>query len=441
MLKRKSFFVAFLITIAAGCFAQSNSPYSRYGFGDVMPNTNVVNRAMGGVAIADTDFVHINFNNPASFSNFLVGKDPKSKKINFGRVILDAGINLENRTIREPNRADKFTSSDLFFSYLHVGVPLRKNWGLAFGLRPLTRISYLMNSVSYIPSGDSILSENAGNGGVYLPTIGTGFAIKNLSLGVNLGYIFGRMESSVSKGVLNDTSFFYDALYKTETSFGKIYVDAGLQYKIPMKGDRYLTLGAAGNLKKTMKANREVTNGTFINDPNGPLVDTLYKVSETGEVIYPANYTFGFMTGRSGKDGLAARWQAGMDVVMTGWDEFRNFGRQDQVQSTTQIRIGGSFKPKTSRSYGSLITYRAGFHTGEDYVTAGGNLKAWGGSLGLGLPLINRNRLAQGQATTVNVALEYNQRGNNSNILKENIFRLSVGLNFSDIWFSKRKYD
>jgi hypothetical protein len=41
----------------------------------------------------------------------------------------------------------------------------------------------------------------------------------------------------------------------------------------------------------------------------------------------------------------------------------------------------------------------------------------------------------------LNLALEYERRGNNENVLKENVFRISVGLNFSDLWFSKRKYE
>jgi len=53
--------------------------------------------------------------------------------------------------------------------------------------------------------------------------------------------------------------------------------------------------------------------------------------------------------------------------------------------------------------------------------------------------LANYSRLS-GQFTTINIALEYIKRGNNSNIVKENLFRVSVGLNLSDLWFGKRKY-
>ncbi len=51
-------------------FAQAqneNSPYSRYGLGDYVPQQNILNRGMGGVSAAYYDFNTINFINPASY--------------------------------------------------------------------------------------------------------------------------------------------------------------------------------------------------------------------------------------------------------------------------------------------------------------------------------------------------------------------------------------
>ena len=31
-------------------FSQDNSPYSRYGIGDIVPSTNINSRAMGGIS-------------------------------------------------------------------------------------------------------------------------------------------------------------------------------------------------------------------------------------------------------------------------------------------------------------------------------------------------------------------------------------------------------
>jgi len=87
------------------------------------------------------------------------------------------------------------------------------------------------------------------------------------------------------------------------------------------------------------------------------------------------------------------------------------------------------------------VAYRAGFSFGPDYVNMQEELPRLGVSVGLGLPLANYNRLSPDQFSIINVALEYNKRGNNDNLLKENLFRVSVGLSFSDLWFRKRKYE
>ena len=86
------------------------------------------------------------------------------------------------------------------------------------------------------------------------------------------------------------------------------------------------------------------------------------------------------------------------------------------------------------------MAYRAGFFTGPDYIKVGKELKQWGASFGLGLPL-GVSRQAPTQATIVNVAFEYIKRGNDDNILKESLFRFSLGFSLSDLWFIKRKYD
>ena len=93
--------VLFLTTVEP-VFAQDNSPYSRYGIGDLVPSTPINNRGMGGISAGYTDFLSVNFSNPASFSSFQAVLEQKSKKLISGRAILDFGLNFENRTLREP---------------------------------------------------------------------------------------------------------------------------------------------------------------------------------------------------------------------------------------------------------------------------------------------------------------------------------------------------
>ena len=60
---------AFLLLGVHKTQAQENSPYSRYGLGDLIPQQNILNRAMGGISTAYADYSTVNFANPASYAN------------------------------------------------------------------------------------------------------------------------------------------------------------------------------------------------------------------------------------------------------------------------------------------------------------------------------------------------------------------------------------
>jgi hypothetical protein len=68
------------------------------------------------------------------------------------------------------------------------------------------------------------------------------------------------------------------------------------------------------------------------------------------------------------------------------------------------------------------------------------DLPTFGASFGVALP-IRSSRLALNQFNALNLSFEYLKRGNNDNVLKENLFRFSVGFNFTDLWFIKKKYE
>ena len=82
------FFLTILVLIFIAfspVFSQDNSPYSRYGIGDLVPQANIISRSMGGISAGYTDFLSINFNNPASYSSFQAVKEAKIKKISLGK--------------------------------------------------------------------------------------------------------------------------------------------------------------------------------------------------------------------------------------------------------------------------------------------------------------------------------------------------------------------
>jgi hypothetical protein len=437
-------FALFLISFFAITYAsaQENSPYSRYGLGNTLPSTNVVNRAMGGVAVAYTDHLSVNFSNPASYARFQAISEERSKRLASGRVLFDVGINIESKTLQEPNNPLKFSSTGGSFSHLQLGVPLRKGWGLSFGLRQLNRIGYKVGERGAIYNGgtgafiDSGYTEYRGNGGTFLPNIGTGFAIKNLTLGVTAGYLFGRREFSTTRTIFDSVEM-KPAFYDTDASYGGMFVTGGAQYRLKLTSKTALALGISGNLQHNLKASRDVVRVAIDNNGN----DTVFQQKGmSGNVTYPASYTAGFVLERVLSSN--GSFMVGTDFIQNKWSQYRYFDAADSVQDNWQLRIGTQLRPeaKPGSGYFRNVTYRAGFFFGPDYIRVGRDLPVYGLSFGMGLPMAV-SRMSPGQYTIINVALEFERRGNNENVLKENVFRFSLGLNFSDLWFSKRKYD
>ena len=432
-------------------YAQENSPYSRYGLGDIAPSTNIVNRGMGGLSAAYADPFSINFTNPASYSQFLSYIEEKTKKAVSGRVLFDVGINYTSHTLREGNSPEKFTSSDILFSYLQVGVPVKKNWGLNFGLRQVTKIYYKINHFErlYDPitgsNIDSAVTNYNGDGGAFLGSLGTGVAIRNFSIGFNFGYLFGKKQFGTKRVFANDTVAYNPSIYNNQASFGDIYGNAGIQYKINVSQKLLLRLGAYGNLKHNINAQDDILRMTYVSTPSGDVqLDSVYaEKGVKGKIVYPSGYGLGFVIEKKPdlQNNKYGNWLVGVDFVQNNWSEYRFYGSPDSVQDAWQFRVGGQIRPEPKKNYFSNVTYRAGIFIGQDYVHVVDKLPLLGLSFGMGLPLPNYNSLARAQASVLNLTFEYVKRGNNQNLLKDNIFRISAGLSFSDLWFNKRKYE
>jgi hypothetical protein len=428
--------------------AQSNSPYSRYGLGDLVPQSNITTRGMGGISAAYADRFSINFNNPASYAWFEAPREANSKKLQYGRVVLDAGLSVENRTLIAPNTVRNFSSADPYFNYIQVGIPLRQRWGLSFGIRPLTRIGYRINRFERLRDPntndpiDSAVTQFTGSGGGFLPTIGTGFSIgKHLTVGANIGYLFGRRELSTRRSLINDTVLYYASESATDYSFGGLFYTAGVQYNIPLKGNKNLRLGVSGNWNQDINASSDLRRITYALGASGETlqIDSVLEQRDVkGKITYPATYTAGFLFSDFRDDGRGLAF--GVDYSQGRWSSYRFFGQPDAVQDSWKIAAGAQFNPRPIGGYFSKVAYRAGVSFGQDYIRVDRSMPTFGASFGMTLP-IRISRLAPNQLNGVNLAFEYLSRGNNENQLKESVFRFSLGFNFTDLWFIKRKYD
>lgn len=408
--------------------------------GDLVPNTSIINRSMGGVAAAYADYDKryddrglpkvqtINFLNPASYSKLRI-------------TSFDLGFEVDSRTINAVSQGDKFNSKSAIISYVQLGLPLSRKHGLGMnlGLRPVTRVNYKIQRTEKMPGFDSIAHLFEGIGGSYQVFAGLGKSFKNLSVGFNTGYFFGTKDYSTRNIFLPDSvdNIYYKANYETKANFGGLFFDAGAQYQAQLNKTTILHLGVYGTVKRKYNVTKDYEVNTYSYDANGGIyrVDSVYSQNGLkGELVYPTTMGAGFFLEKIDK------WQLGADFTTTSWDEYRFFGQKDSTTKSWLVKVGGQVTPNlySATSYWSRVTYRAGFYFGPDYIRANGDLPQFGVSAGVGLPV--RKNPYTNQFSFINISLEYGKRGNKSNLVSENLFRVAAGFTLSDLWFIKKKY-
>lgn len=428
-----------MVSLPFVAFAQENSPYSRYGVGNIVPAANLLNRGIGGISAGYSDVQSVNFLNPASYGNLVY-------------TTLDLGLAVDSRTIKSITPQSKFTANNAIMSYVNIGLPLmnpqrafqkKRGWGLNFGLRPITKVNYKIQKRSRISNIDSLATIYEGSGGINEAFVGTGLRFKNLNVGVNIGYLFGNKDYSTRLVFINDTIEYLASNSASKTNFGGLSINAGVQYtdtlgKLPTSP--ILRIGAYGKLQQSFTASMDVTRESFsynITTGNPDKLDSIYESNgQKGKVILPSTFGVGFTI-------ESEHLLYGLDFETSNWNNYRFYGEKDFVKTNWAIKAGIQFLPATkqSKKYWDYVKYRAGLYLGPDYINLGKKLPQYGLTLGAGFPLKLRRNFYESQSSIMNLAIEYGSRGNKENNIHENILRVGLGFSLSDIWFRRYKYD
>ena len=415
------------------CFAQENSSYSRYGVGNILLPSNIANRAMGGISAGYSDPTSINTVNPATYSDLIYST-------------LDVGLEYDGRDLKSKNPGGSYRSNNGIISYLQLGFPLlmankkaQKNkvaWGLTFGLKPLAKINYKIENTGRTIDSSSTVYE--GTGGINEAFIGTGLRIKNFSFGINTGYLFGEKNYDTRLIFNNDTLNYYKAHYGTQTRFGGIFLDAGIQYVAKLKKG-FLRFGAYGTLQKAYDGSKDDLVETFdynATTSDNRTIDTVsYKPGQKGKVQLPATFGAGITYSND-------HLMVGADYETTQWDKYRFFGQKDLVKNSWNAKIGLQYLPASpgATGYFNYVKYRAGFSFGQDYIAVDHSLPVYTISLGGAFPMKLKHSFYDHQYSVMNFAFEYGNRGNDKNNITENLYKVSLGFSLSDIWFLRQKY-
>jgi len=414
-----------LFSFAYTASAQKNidSPYSRFNLGTIQPEGSFRSLGMGGVGIAMRDNSSIYYTNPASYSSF----DTVSFVFDFG---VDYGRNFI------ANGGSKYSSTDIDFHHLIMGFPLAKGWGFALGVVPLSSGYYKINQTvtSTDPGYDSNTGEytinHNGDGGLTKIFVGSGIKIgKNFSIGANLSFLTGQLKRDNSF-VFADFSNVFNNNSEEKLELNGVNFDYGIQYTASFKNNYFLNIGAS----MTSGANYNTKyNQLSVKYTAYSVTDTIsYIPNSSLKTFIPATYRFGLSFGKLNK------FTTGIDYIMTKWSTSKIPGSAGYAADMKELRIGAEYIPDKFSNYNyiSRIEYRIGGHFGDNYLIINGQqLKEYGASIGIGLPMLLNSK--------TNLYFDFTSKVGSaaSNLHTENYFTIGISLNLYDNWFLKRKYN
>lgn len=434
----------------------SQSPYSQFGFGEQLFLGFADQHAMGQTGTADRNPLKYSVLNSASYSAL------EKTNYRFGMLGQQGTLNQGDRRMRVNGAG---------LAYLTLGFQLnkKKDWGFVMGAMPYSVRGYNVE-VKIDSSFGTITQQVQGEGGTYRLFAGTGKRIGNhLSVGVQGSFIGGQ--SSTIRTLLFPSNAPYSN-YRTSSSafvYG-FQGESGIQYWIPAKLVYKKSIGT-GDQKRTVKdtvrfkhqfginyvvstkmdATRSDFARTFVLSGSREQVrDTIFYSTrkEQSAVSLPWFFNAGYqIQDQNGQWRLALEWRQG------GWSTYTS---TLHAQSTTinnwQFSSGFCFRPSmdffnSGKKIFAKTEYRFGFRTGILPITPSGqSIPETGFSFGLGIPLrtrtVNEDFRFETVFSSLDISAEYFTRGTlNQNLIREEYFRIAVGVSLNDKWFNKRKIE
>lgn len=422
MIKKIVLFTFLIYTTYGFSQKTSSSPYSFFGIGDQAKLKSVEEIAMGQIGGALNSEFHLSFTNPASYAG-----------LKWTTYVFSGGT----RAITIDDNIDKQTSSATSLNYVALGIPIRTNQGMAFGLQLNTAVGYSLLDTSYEDiDGENTLVETttlSGNGGTNRVFLGYGYHLPfNLNLGAEIAYIFGGIENSV----LNRRLGVQFATKNETTSYVKgVSYKLGGQYTQDLKNNLKLKFGVSATLGNTLREQGDIYLSTLENTEGGGNIIDRDTISDySAKIISPIESVISAGMGKENK------WFVGAEYTFQGAPDFKG-GIYDEITNyyydkSNIFALGGFYTPKFNSiaSYWDRVTYRAGInYKNLGLVINDTEIEEYGISFGVSLPLGLR-------LSNANLGFEFGQRGTNeNNLIKENFYTFRLSLSFNDKWFKKRK--
>ena len=416
----------------APAIAQSgtNSPYSQYGLGKLSEQTSGFNRGMNGLGLGFREHNQVNYINPASYSS-----------IDSLTFIFDAGLSGQVTNFSENGQKKNANNAD--FEYAVAAFRASKHLGVSFGIIPFTNIGYNYSISGYLNGDKSTTFTNTynGSGGMHQIYLGAGWEfVKGLSIGAYVSYIWGDIDRSVvnsySDGYINTLSKYYTA------TISSYRIDFGLQYTLPLNKKNSLTLGLTYGLGH--KLNSDPSCMVISTNTTTAVADTTSFTVNNGLEI-PTSFGAGLTWNNNNKLKLGAdftyqKWGDTKFPVYKVINDVPSYSLSDEYYSDRyKLTIGGEFcNNETSRNFIDRIRFRAGASYASSYYKVNGQdgPDEISVSVGFGIPIVN----AYNNRSILNISGQW-VRSEAPGMLKENTFRINIGITFNERWFMKWKVE
>ncbi len=399
----------------------TNSPYTRYGFGQLSDQNFGNSQAMGGISYGLRNGLHVNTSNPASYS-----------AVDSLTFIFDAGLSLQNTNFKEGNVKTNAKNSSV--DYIAMQFRLAKGLGFAAGFLPYSTVGYNINRNNVVTTDEYGATTTAtqsfnGDGGLQQVFFGLGYNVfKGLSVGANFSYLYGDISHTSSTTFSNANAFSSARTHKIDISDYKL--DFGLQYTHQLKEKHVLNVGATYSFGHELNSTgyeyiEKYSNGTLATQS----VDTIQNA-------FAIPHTFGL----GATYVYDNRLTVGADYTLQQWEDVKFFKEKGAFQNRTKISLGAEYLPNpVGRNYLSRIRYRVGAYYSSPYAKIDGKdgNREYGVSFGFGFPLT----AYQGRSI-LNISGQYVRVSPKvKGMLEENYLRINIGLTFNERWFMKWKVD
>ncbi len=434
----------------------SNSPYSRFGLGNLQFQGTVSQSGMGRSGVAAWNSDRINILNPAAMAFDTI-------------TTIEAGVNAEISKVKTVSFSQSANNAGL--SYLSLGFPVVKhNVGMSMGTAPYSLMDFNATEIT-IPDCPCGRTRNTftGEGGINRFYMALGYApfgkkaagfyasedysrwlsendsaaieneikkfrfIEGLSIGLNASWLFGTLDYSRKVDFIDSTAFLSN-VKTTSSTLGDIYLNAGMQYHFTTRKGITAGIGISVFPESAVKS---TFNSLWYNrTAGGAIRDTVEEITDLkGSTTIPMGYSAGILIGKHGK------WRFTADYTAQQWSRFQSDFFYGNLKDNYSIHTGLELIPKPkSLNYFGKVSYRSGFYYHSSALQFNQTvIMDYGISFGCGLPVIKKDRV---QRSMIQLGIEAGRSGTlKNNLIQQDYIRFHLGIVLNEFWFFKRHYE